>query len=167
MKTVIAPLCSKLFLFFLVIITTVFTSCKKESESEQAMTSEEAAEVMSQSVTDENNGAITSLENETSGTYNGSDSAEITIRDSVFIHTGSVVSKLRRKLKFTREARFRDIRIVINRAHRMIVSGAIEITIKGTNSQGGTFYYTGILTFHGNGNGTLVLQNGQTFHLHW
>ena len=37
---------------------------------------------------------------------------------------------------------------------------SMEIIIKGTNSQGGTFYYTGILTFHGNGNGTLVLENG-------
>lgn len=167
MKTVIAPVCSKLVLILSVLCITIFTSCKKESNSEEAMNDEEAAEVMSQSVTDENNGAVTSLENEMSGTYNGSDSAEITIRDSVFIRTGTVVSKLRRKLTFTREATFRAINVVVNRAQRMIVSGAMEITIKGTNSQGGTFYYTGILTFHGNGNGTLVLQNGQTLFLQW
>ena len=165
MKTVTIPLCPKLLLMVAMLGVLAFASCRKEGV--QAITSEEAAEVISQSVTDEESGAITSLESEASGSDNGTDSAEFVINDSVFISSGKVVSTLRRKLTFTRETTFRALKVVVNRAHSMIVSGNLEITIQGTNSEGAAFYYTGILTFHGNNNGTLVLQDGQTFKLRW
>jgi hypothetical protein len=150
----------------MVIGVTTFTSCKKETQSEEAMTSDEASEAMSESVTSENDGIAAYLEGSATVTASGSDSSE-TIVNETFVRTGRIVSKLKRKLTFTRQTTLRVINVVINRAAKKIVSGTIEIVMSGTNSAGGTFYYTGTFTFHGNSSGTLVLKNGQTFNIQW
>jgi hypothetical protein len=168
MKThVIAPSCKKLFYFLMVLGIVAFTSCKKETAggSEEAMTSDEAAEAMSQSVTSEDDGIAAYLEASATANASGSDSSYIV--NETFVRSGKFVSKLRRKLIFTRHTTMKAIRVVINHVTKKIVSGTIEFVIKGTNSAGSTFYYTGTFTFHGNSSGTLVLQNGQTFNFQW
>jgi hypothetical protein len=167
MKThVIAPSCKQLFYSVLILGAASLTSCKKESTGDEAITSEEAAEVMSQSVTDENEGAAAYFEGNASASASASDSSGYIINETI-TRSGKIVSKLRRRLTFTKEATLKAVRVIVNKTTHRIVSGTIEIVIKGTNSAGGTFYYTGNFTFHGNGNGTLVLQNGQSFDLHW
>lgn len=167
MKThVIAPSCKQLFYSVLILGAATLTSCKKETAGEEAITSEEAAEVMSEAVTNENDGAAAYFEGNASVSASESDSSGYIINQTI-VRSGMIVSKLRRRLTFTKEATLKAIHVVVHKTTRRIVSGTIEIVIKGTNSAGGTFYYTGKFTFYGNGNGILVLQNGQSFNIHW
>ncbi len=153
MKThVIAPSCKQLFYFLLIFAVTAFTSCKKESTSEDpAITSEEAAEIMTESVTQQNDGIVTEIQSD--ATVSASDSSYCTI-NKTYVRVGTIISRLHRKLHFTRETTFKLINVVVNKTTRAIVSGSIELVIKGTNSAGRTFYYTGTLTFNGNSTGT-------------
>jgi hypothetical protein len=141
-----------------------FTSCSKDTQSDQAITSDEAAEVMSKSVTPESDGIVADIESSSSVTTSDS---SVWVVNRTFTRTGVFISQTGRRLTLTREAIIKAINVVVDRTTKKIISGTAELIVKGTNSAGRSFYYTGTLTFKGNGNGTLVLNSGQTFYLHW
>lgn len=165
MKTlVITPSCKQLF-FALMIGVLSFSSCKKETEEEPAMTSEEAEDAMSESVTEDEEGFVAYFEGHASVTAE-TGSTEAVFNETV-TRTGTFLSRLRAQLIFTAETTFKAVNITVDKTTKKIKSGTAQIIMKGTNSVGGAFYYTGTLTFHGNSNGTLVLQNGQSLDIQW
>lgn len=167
MKTIVNALsCTKATFALLILAATSFTSCKKDNVSNEGMTSEEAAEVMSEAVVSENDGAIAYFEGHASLTATTSDSTHCLFNET-FTRTGTFVSSLERKLTYTRKATFRVANLLVERLTKTIVSGTMEIIVEGTNSAGETFYYTGNFTFESNSRGTLVLQNGQSFSVQW
>jgi hypothetical protein len=139
-----------------------FTSCSKNTAAEQSITSDEAAEVMTNDVTPANGGIVAEIESNTSVTADS-----VFVVNKTFTRTGIFISQTGRRLTITREAIVKAIDVVIDKTTKKIISGSAELIVKGTNSAGRSFYYTGSLTFEGNGKGTLVLKNGQTFYLHW
>jgi hypothetical protein len=59
------------------------------------------------------------------------------------------------------------VNVTVDRATKKIVTGSVEILVKGTTETGRSFTYVGTLTFKGNNQGTLLLQNGQATNLQW
>jgi hypothetical protein len=145
---------------------TTFISCKKENAEDTYLTSEEAAEVMSHSVSDQNDGVVAHVEGHAWLSVSGSDSTQCVFNETL-VRTGLFVSQLQRKLTFMKDVTLKMVNVTVDRATKKIVTGSVEILVKGTTETGRSFTYAGTLTFKGNNQGTLLLQNGQAINLQW
>jgi hypothetical protein len=152
-------------LMLLASITTLI-SCKKENAEDTYLTSEEAAEVMSHSVSDQNDGVVAHVEGHAWLSVSGSDSTQCIFNETL-VRTGFFVSQLQRKITFMKDVTLKMVNVTVDRATKKIVTGSVEILVKGTTETGRSFTYAGTLTFKGNNQGTLLLQNGQATNLQW
>ena len=121
---------------------TTFISCKKENAEDTYLTSEEAAEVMSHSVSDQNDGVVAHAEGHAWLSVSGSDSTQCVFNETL-VRTGLFVSQLQRKLTFMKDVTLKMVNVTVDRATKKIVTGSVEILVKGTTETGRSFTYAG------------------------
>lgn len=80
---------------------------------------------------------------------------------------GTQQSKVRNKNSFSSTIEINTTNLTINKASGKIVSGTAAVSVSGAASNGNSFSYGGTLTFLGNNNASLVLNNGNTYSISW
>lgn len=84
-----------------------------------------------------------------------------------YVRNGTQQSKIRYQRSFTSTLTITSSNIVVNKATQKIVSGSATVQFAGSTSGGGSVSYGGTITFLGNSQATLALNNGNNYSLQW
>ena len=81
--------------------------------------------------------------------------------------SGSQVSKVGRQSSFSSNLNITVDSVQVDKLTQSISGGSLDLNLTGTSTKGEDFSYGGELTFNGNSNATLILDNGNTYPISW